>query len=402
MRVVLNGLAALKPKTGVGHHVADLFAALRTEYPTDDFTLYPGQFVGRLAKRIGRSVQAPSEASLTPRPHRTTERLRTATKSLAKFGSRCHFSGFTRMFKFDLYHEPNFVPFRTHLPTIVTVHDLSVLKYPQWHPADRVVEHQKYFLRGLGRARHVIVVSHAVRRELIEELSCPPERVTAVYNGLGSQFVPQSPEVVQSLRVKWNLPEKFFLCVGTIEPRKNLATVIRAFADLPPLVRLQCPLVLAGPWGWRSDTERELFLRIGQPAGVRHLGYVPAADLPALYSAAHALLYPSHYEGFGFPPVEMLACGGAVIASTAEAVQEVVGRHACYVEAEDVVGWRDILCRAVADDSFVKRLQLNGIEHARQYNWSRAAAETVAVYSHVLGHTSQLPSVVRPFSALAA
>jgi alpha-1,3-rhamnosyl/mannosyltransferase len=124
--------------------------------------------------------------------------------------------------------------------------------------------------------------------------------------------------------------------------------------------------------------------------------------LPALYSAAHALLYPSHYEGFGFPPVEMLACGGAVIASTADAVKEVVGRHAYYVEAEDVAGWRDALARAIADPAFIDRLKENGPEHARQYNWTRAAAETMAVYSRVLDLTSCKPATVRPLRSLAA
>jgi glycosyltransferase involved in cell wall biosynthesis len=401
MRVVLNGLAALKPKTGVGHHVAGLYTALRGEYPADQFTLFPGDLVGQAAKRIGRTITAPSEATRATRP-RLTDRLRAATKSIAKFGSRCHFTGFTRMFGFDLYHEPNFVPFPSHLPTVVTVHDLSVLKYPQWHPADRVVEHQKHFLRGLDRARHIIVVSHAVRRELIEELNCPPERVTTVYNGVGPQFHPQPSERIRAVRAKWDLPDNFFLCVGTIEPRKNLGTVIRAFADLPAEVRSAYPLVLVGPWGWRSEADHELYQTVGRPAGVRHFGYVSADDLPALYSAAHALLYPSHYEGFGFPPVEMLACGGAVIASTADAVCEVVGGHATFVEPEDTAGWRDALYQSVSDPSFLSHAPQRGVEHAGQYNWRRAACETVAVYNRVLGVPVQRPIDLPRFRGLAA
>ena len=172
MRVVLNGLAALKPKTGVGHHVADLFAALAATGPADHFTLYPGDLLGRAARAL-RTRNAsgspppvrPADGS-GPRPaHPVREWLKQTAKSAAIAASRLHFAGFTRAFRFDLYHEPNFVPFSSPLPTVITVHDLSVLKYPQWHPADRVKQHQRHFLRGLGKAEHVIVVSDAVRQE---------------------------------------------------------------------------------------------------------------------------------------------------------------------------------------------------------------------------------------------
>lgn len=391
MRVVLNGLAALKPKTGVGHHVADLFGALSAACPDDRFTLYPGELLGKAARALRSKGGRGASAALPTRRRPVRDWLRRAAKSAAVTASRLHFAGFTRTFKFDLYHEPNFVPFPTHLPTVITVHDLSVLKFPQWHPSDRVRQHQRYFLRGLGRAEHVIVVSESVRRELIEELNCPAHRVTAVHNGVGGQFVPQPDEEVQRVRAAWDLPERFFLCVGTIEPRKNLTTAMKAFAGLPADVRERCPLVLVGPWGWRSEAEREVYDRVGKPAGVRHLGYVPASDLPAVYAAARVLVYPSHYEGFGFPPLEMLACGGAVLASTADAVREVLAGHAWFVEAEDVGGWKDALHRAATDDEFIERLRTNGPKQAGRYTWERAAADTLRVYERVLGREVERP-----------
>ncbi len=386
MRVVLNGLAALKPKTGVGHHVADLFAALTSTGPADRFTLYPGDLLGKAARalRTDHSAGGPPTTPARPRPGR--EWLKHAAKSAAVAASRVHFAGFTRAFGFDLYHEPNFVPFSSRLPTVITVHDLSVLKYPQWHPADRVKQHQRHFLCGLGKAEHVIVVSEAVRQELIDELNCPPNRVTAVHNGVGPQYTPQPADTVARVRRAYDLPDKFFLCVGTIEPRKNLTTAMTAFLGLPPTVRESCPLVLVGPWGWRSDAERELYESAGRAAGVRHIGYVPAADLPAVYTAARVLVYPSHYEGFGLPPVEMLACGGAGLASTADAVREVVAGHAWFVDATDVGGWKDALHRAATDDDFLARLRTNGPRLAAKYTWERAAADTRRVYAKVLGH----------------
>jgi alpha-1,3-rhamnosyl/mannosyltransferase len=384
MRVVVNGLAALKPKTGVGHHVAELAAALARDFPADGFTLYPGDLLSGVGRRVNRAPQG----SGTPGRRGWRAKFFGAAKSAGKAATAWHFAAFTRASRFDLYHEPNFVPFPSRLPTVLTVHDLSVLKYPQWHPADRVRMHEKHFRRGLGRADHVIVVSEAVRSEVVGELWFPPDKVTAVPNGVGPAFRPLPAEAVEPVRRRYGLPDRFFLCVGTIEPRKNLGTAMRAFADLPAKARSECPLVLAGPWGWRSDADREFFDTAAAPAGARHLGYVPDADLPALYNAALGLVYPSHYEGFGLPPLEMLACGGAVLASTAAAVREVCGRHAASIDPDDVAGWRDALHRLATDSDYRSVLAAGGVEHAARFTWSRAAAETMAVYRRVLGLSS--------------
>ncbi len=378
MRVLINGLSTLKAKTGVGHHIADLHSALEAAEPESEFMLYPGRTLAAWAKRSSSKPSRDSGAS-------KAAGLRKRILAVAKFGVRAHFAAYSRHFPFDLYHEPNFVPLPTALPTVITVHDLSVLKFPDWHPADRVRYHKEHFLKGLNRAEHVIVVSEAVRQEMIVELNCPSHRVSTVHNGIGSQFVPQTVGQIDEVRRDLELPAKFFLCVGTVEPRKNLGTVLRAFIDLPRTVREVCPLILAGPWGWRADADRELFEGPGRAAGARHLGYVSAAQLPALYASARVLLYPSHYEGFGLPPIEMLACGGAVLASTAAALKEVMGPIGRLIDPLDVVGWREAMQLAATDDDYLARLAFGGIDHARQFNWQRAARETLAVYRRVLG-----------------
>jgi alpha-1,3-rhamnosyl/mannosyltransferase len=304
---------------------------------------------------------------------------------LAKAAYRVHFQAAAGWGNFDLYHEPNFVPIDTHLPTVVTVHDLSVVLHPERHPADRVAFHEKHFHRGIAAADHVIVVSESIREEVMATLGLPADRVTAVHNGIGHQFRPQASEVVEALRRKLNLPSRYFLAVGTIEPRKNIATILRAFCDLPTSIREACPIVLAGGWGWKSERERDLFEDEARHRGVIHLGYVDDADLPAIYSGADALLYPSFYEGFGLPPVEMLACGGAVIASTAAAVREVVGGHAVLLESHDLDGWREAMRRAVAEPGWLDSTRSGGQAHASPFTWEAAARRTTAVYRQVLG-----------------
>lgn len=384
MRVVMNGLAALKPKTGVGHYVAHLHRQLARQFPDSAFALYPG---GRLAGLVERSqrflARGGGAAAGRPPAWRRLAGLGVhAAKHAGKVAAGVHFARRCHALGYELYHEPNFIPFAADLPTVVTVHDLSVLLHPEWHPADRVKHHERHFPAAVRRAAHVVVVSEQVRAELIRETGIGPDKVTAVHNGVGPEFRPLSKGEVDSCRARLGLPRRYFLCVGTVEPRKNILTVLRAFAALPPGMRAACPLVLAGPWGWKSDAEREFFEATARPAGARHLGYVPAADLPAVYNGAAALLYPSVYEGFGLPPVEMLACGGTVVCSReAAAVMEVVGRHGLYLPAADVDGWRDAL-RQLADGAAGPP---GGVEHAARFGWDRAARETFAVYEAALG-----------------
>jgi alpha-1,3-rhamnosyl/mannosyltransferase len=390
MRVLINGVCTLKPKTGVGHTTAELHRALARLYG-EGFWLYPGAVIGRVARRVlgtarGAAPRAATEGG--PCARLVGAALRGGPSSwasgAAKAVYRAHFRTLARWTRFDLYHEPNFVPHQTRLPTVVTVHDLSVLLFPEWHPVDRVKFHDRHFRRGLASADHVIVVSESVRREVVAQLGLAADRVTAIHNGIGDRFRPQPPDEVERTRRRLGLPPRYLLAVGTIEPRKNVGTLLRAFCDLPPALREACPLVLVGGWGWKSEPERELFETEARHRGAIHLGYVADEDLPGLYAGAAALLYPSFYEGFGLPPVEMLACGGAVVASTAAAVREVVGGHAPLLDPHDLGGWRDAMRRAVAEPDFADDLR-GSVAHARRFTWDAAARRTFAVYRQVLG-----------------
>ncbi|QEL13349.1 glycosyltransferase family 4 protein [Limnoglobus roseus] len=379
MRVVMNGLAALKPKTGIGHYVARLHAEMG-----DEVALYPGDSRARVIRRCLSLANGGGGSGKPGRMGSLVPAFKGLLKHLGKTAVEIHFARHCRALGYQLYHEPNFIPFATGLPTVVSAHDLSVLLHPEWHPADRVRHHERHFGPALRRAEHILTLTHEVRRELIDHLGVKPNKITPVWIGVGDEFRPLPPQELEVARERLKLPPRYFLCVGTIEPRKNILTVLKAFADLPANVRESCPLVLAGPWGWKSEPEREFLA--AHPAGVIRLGYVSAADLPAIYGGATALLFPSHYEGFGLPPVEMLACGGGVIASNSSAaVREVVGRHAAFVETTDVASWREVLHRTATDRDFEAELRRGGTAHARQFTWKRAATETLAVYRQVLG-----------------
>lgn len=382
MRVVFNILETLKPRTGIGQYAARLFDALSDERGGASMHAFPtgvlAAALNRIQKSGGRAPQHKSNwlsglSELKSRCAQSCKRMARAALGVA-FRRACEQDSF------DLYHEPNFIPFHCDVPTIVTIHDLSVVLYPEWHPAERVRVYERQFESGLAQAVHIITDTQFLRRQIIDRLGVHASRVTAVPLGVGPEFGSASAEDIAAVRRRYELPERYLLFVGTIEPRKNLAMLLRAYCDLPGALRDACPLVLAGGWGWKSEFVADLYVNEARSKGVRCLGYTPDESLPALYAGARALVYPSLYEGFGLPPVEMLACGGAVISSTADVLREVLGKHAHFLDAGDRTGWRLAMSRAITDDSWLDLLRRGGAHRAARFTWSRCARETVAVY----------------------
>jgi alpha-1,3-rhamnosyl/mannosyltransferase len=387
MRVVFNALTGLRRRTGIGQYTAQLMAELPKTATGDSVSLFPHGLL-RLSIRPAEQIFAllPKVIQSRPSPPALPADKTSRGGLLGQARTLCanwYGNSFRRACArghFDLYHEPNFVPLRCELPTVVTIHDLSVLLHPDWHPADRVAWFERRFRAGLQNATHLLTDAEAVRRQVIRHLGFAEDRVSAVHLGVGSEFRPLAPHVVAEMRARFGLPPSYLLFVGTIEPRKNILMLMQAFCALPPAIRQRCPLVLAGDWGWNFNTVRQYFESTARDCGVLHLGYVPAQTLPALYAGARALLFPSHYEGFGLPPLEMLACGGAVIASDIEVTREILANHAHFVAPLDRDGWMDAIHQVIADDDWRDGLCQGGIEYAGQFTWSRCARETWEVY----------------------
>jgi alpha-1,3-rhamnosyl/mannosyltransferase len=293
--------------------------------------------------------------------------------------------------RYDLYHEPNFIPFPSECPTVVTVHDLSVLLHPEWHPADRVAYFEKHFRKGLGLASHILAISDFGRGEIIRTLGVSPERVTRTYMGIRRGLRPLVQEETAPILAQLGLPLQYLLYLGTIEPRKNVLRLMQAYCTLPESLRTRWPLLLVGGWGWNTKETADYFHSCARHRGVIHLGYVKDRYLAAVYNGARALIYPSLYEGFGLPPLEMMACGGAVITSTAGALVETVGRKAHLVESQDDQGWRDALMRVVQDHDWWRTLRTDALQVAESFTWDRCAGETLAVYRSVFQGTLNSP-----------
>ena len=390
MRVLVNQQAVFGARTGIGHYVRELLRGLQGLAGADAIDAYPTGLLGRTSRWAARFTRprdsgiahGSTQASwLRDCRHKLLAALRPAGQSL--FGQL--FRWHCRRGRYDLYHEPNFICYPSAAPTVATLHDLSVVLHPEWHPAHRAALFQRHFDRTLHQAVHFFAISQTGRQEIMRTFGVAPERVTCTYMGVRSGLRPLPACDVAPVLQRLGLPPRYLLCVGTIEPRKNVLRLLRLYASLPAALRAAWPLVLAGSWGWNTEDVAEYYQREGRHRGILHFGYVPDRYLPMVYNGARALVFPSFYEGFGLPPVEMLACGGAVLASTAPAVVETVGAKAHLIDPHDDDGWRAALQRVLTDDDWWLGLRQGAVDVARPFTWERCAAQTLQIYRQLTG-----------------
>jgi len=372
-----NATPLLLPKTGIRQYAACLLDQIRfsAEFDlhyfylaawSDELRLDAGGQDGTRLWRMKGMIRDRFPFSLEMQ-HRLRERI--FNRGIQKHG---------------LYHELNFIPFASALPTIVTIHDLSIRRFPEMHPAARVRFMERKIAKAAEDAAMVITDSEYVRRELIEEYSLPSEKVRAIPLAASENFVPQMEKIIaQTLSIYSLQGKQYFLAVGTLEPRKNLITAIQAHSALPGDVRKQHPLVLVGLRGWENSVLDKVLYHPVRSGEVRVLGFIPDAHLPALYSGATAFVYPSLYEGFGLPPLEAMACGTPVIVSDRAAIPEVVGDAGITADAFDVGSLRDAMQKLACDAETRSKLAESCLLRSREFSWSRTAAETISIYKMV-------------------
>ncbi|HKO68169.1 MAG TPA: glycosyltransferase family 1 protein [Burkholderiaceae bacterium] len=370
--VGLNGAALLSPLTGIGQYTKNLAEQLIASDEIDLHIFYLAAWSKEIRTQPLRSL-GPIKAfikKVVPHPYLVSRALQGW-----KFYSGAQDRGLS------IYHEPNFLPLRFGGPTVVSIHDLSWIRYPETHPNERVAIMNRILPLALDRVQHVITDSEFIRREVISEFGISADRVTTTLLAPRSQFTPRDELARWPTLSKHNLQQRsYFLVVGTLEPRKNVATAVRAHAGLPESIRRRFPLVLVGMRGWlTSGLEGELAVPV-ERAEVRPLGFVTDDELADLYSGATALLYPSVYEGFGLPPLEAMACGSPVITSNVSSLPEVAGDAAVTHDPMDVDALRSAMKRFIDDKDFWQERADASVKQAALFSWERCAKETIAVY----------------------
>ncbi|NKB77835.1 MAG: glycosyltransferase [Gammaproteobacteria bacterium] len=376
MRVIVNGIPLLDLRSGVGNYVYHTFKVMLSIHKEWDIDFYYGlQWSKKLKDRPVASFV---------RARRFTEHLR-KIYPLYRNTLALLFAVGQGWKKFDLYHETNYVPMQFAGPTVLTIFDLSFHYFPETHPIERIRYLDRHFYSRLNRVSHFITISDSVKQEMIDCLSLPQDKITVIPLGVEDCFTPISIDQLSPITEGYGLkPRAYILYVGTIEPRKNVFNLLKAYSLLPLSLRVTYPLVLVGEKSWLMEKLDKEIERLNIQRTIIKTGYVSREDLPALYSGATIFVYPSRYEGFGLPPLEAMACGVPVVTSSVSSLPEVVGDAGVLVHPEDIERMAKEIQDLLNNSRRRQMLSARGLERSKCFTWRKCAVETLQVYDRMV------------------
>lgn len=286
---------------------------------------------------------------------------------------------------FDIVHDTyHFGPslFSSTYRKVVTIFDLSPHLFPETHRLSTVMAHKFLLPLILKKADCIITISNSTKNDL-KHLKVDAGKIKVIHLAADEKFQPLDKEKIQTFKTKYNLNFRFLLYIGTLEPRKNIPTLIQAFSNLKKKHVLPHKLVIAGKKGWKYKSIFELIEKLNLQDDVIFTGYVPDEDLPALYNAADLFVFPSLYEGFGLPPLEAMACGCPVITSNTSSLPEVVGDAGIMIDPYDVDGLAEAIYNVLTNMELKEDMVKKGLERAKMFSWEKTAKETLKVYEEV-------------------
>ncbi|MFZ2266576.1 MAG: glycosyltransferase family 1 protein [Azonexus sp.] len=374
IRLAFNATALLSPLTGIGQYSYHLAHEILVRQDIDAEFFY-GAFWDRQLRASPSTL-----ASALPWLRRHLPYSYELRRWLQSF----RFDRHAKRYRFDVYHEPNILRLPFDGPSVVTVHDLSWIRYPEAHPAERVRAMNRYFETGLKLASAIITDSLFVKQELIDVFGVAPSSISAIPLGVAPGFIPLAEEQTREVLKRHQLIHgQYFLSVGTLEPRKNLVFALQAYQRLPARVRQRFPMVIIGMKGWHTSAIEQQMSALEKTGQLRRLDYVPRAELSTLMAGALALVYPSIYEGFGLPPLEAMACGVPVICANASSLPEVVGDTGVLIDPLCPDELVEALMRAAEGDLSQSGNLARARERAMNFTWANCAGRTVEVYRSI-------------------
>lgn len=378
MRIALNAqllsFSSSYRQAGISRLIHDTIQGLQAMDQENDYTLYAGE--GRV----------PAGYLTNRRWRLSASRLAAASRPARILWEQTALPWSARRMRADLLHAMAFVgPLASPCPLVVTVYDLTPVLFPD--AFNRV--NRTYLTTMIGvsarRAQRVIAISQSTKRDLVRLMGVPAERVDVVYPGLEPGIAPVTDAAaLAAFRERHHLPEHFVLFVGTLEPRKNVANLVRAYGLLRQRGVRTHALVLAGSKGWRYESVFAGIDKSGAAESIIMPGYVPRDELSMWYSAADAFIYPSLYEGFGLPVLEAMACGAPTITSNVSSLPEVAGDACLLVEPEDVDDIADALQRVLTDAGLRRDMAQRGMAQAATFTRDKMARATLSVYNRTL------------------
>jgi glycosyltransferase involved in cell wall biosynthesis len=388
MLIAFDGSTLRPRRTGVGYYTEHLLRHLVEEAAPDD------EIVVVSNRSIDTTVPLPKRVRIAPaRWHvpRMVWMQALAPQMLRELNPNVvHFTN-------------GMLPLISSAPSVVTIHDMSLTLFPQYHPPRRVMLNRPFVDIAARRADAIVTVSESAKRDIVRLYNLAPDRVHVVHEAAAPSFQPITDEIeLERVRSAYGLADRIILYVGTIEPRKNLPRLIDAFAERRRSGELTHQLVCVGPYGWLSTDIQAQIERLEIQDAVKFTGYVPFADLPVLYSLAEIFVFPSVYEGFGLPVVEAMACGVPVITGRNSSLPEIAGGAIEHVDQVDAETLGAAMVSLTADSERRRHRASLGVERARLFSWSRAARETLGIYRMVAERRALASRPAKPAAAAVA
>ena len=364
-KILIDTTPLLKDRSGVGYVTYQYAKELQKLY--DTIFYYAWFYSKNLRERpLGQYEKAVTLAKkYLPRPYLLTHTLKTLIYNYTLLSQ-----------KPDIFIQPNYISFGSliDVPTITFIHDLSHIRYKEYHPKERVEYFERYLQKNIEQSAKIITISEFTKKELIELGLCDERKIEVIYNGVDKKFRPVSKNEFTKVANKFDIEYRsYFLFVGTLEPRKNLSTLLQSYLLYLKRAKNPLPLVLAGGIGWRSEYFDEVLQKALASGYVKKVGYVAEEELIALYAGARAFVFPSLYEGFGLPPLEAMACATPVIASNSSSIPEVVGDAGVLIDPQDIDALCEALLQMEADENRCKILSQKGMQRAKEFSWQTSA-----------------------------
>lgn len=374
-KILIDAVSLLSPLTGIGRYTYEISKRLQ-KLSQGKYEIYFNY--GYHSKELYGVSDKQTDTE------KKAKKLQAFIKkfSLLKKVGRYFYSYVAKFYKttYDIYFQPSFIPNQNikAKKVICTVHDFSFKFQPEWHPKERIDYFDKNF-HLVKKADHIITGSNFTKQEIIRYMQIQDEKISVIYHGVDHALYKEYPQnELQETKNRFDLPENFLLFVGSIEPRKNLLNLLKAYNLLSKEQKEELPLILVGFKGWENQ---EIMQEIQKnQEHIRYLGFVGDIELAHIYNLSTLFIYPSLYEGFGLPPLEAMACGAAVIVSNAASLPEVCGDAAIYIDPNDPADIKNKISAAPRDEKLREELSQKGKKQAALFSWEKSAAEHFKVF----------------------
>ncbi len=374
MRIGLDGQPLICPKTGVGHYTLELARALAALRPEDSFELFAPD--GLPAPILDETEKIPNLRVVSVK-----------TNALMRRWSSIALPRYIRRARLDLFHGTNYqLPLMNAKRNVLTVHDLSIFTHPETHDVRSARRARRRLPIMLRTASRIVTPTKAIKDELTARFNLDPGRINVTPEAPRDSFFPMKHEDTGDVRQRLGIENDFIFFVGTIEPRKNLQTLLRAFERISRESNHRSQLVLAGGEGWLTNDFDRLVRASDFRERIRLTGYLGDQELRALYSSCKVFVYPSLYEGFGLPPLEAMACGAPVVASRIAAHEETLRDNARLIEPLDESALAKAIVDLLEDERERASLARAGLAHVTNFSWRKTAEMTWKIYESVFAN----------------